>query len=119
MKLLNLFRRKSAPSPMSSNTLLEFFNLGGRAKWFGHTYWNFATEAYGKNIIAYHCIKRISEACADIPIKLMVKGKVVETHPILDLLKRPNPIQGWKTFMREAVTHRLISGNSYIWGNIV
>lgn len=119
MKFLNIFRRKSAPVQMSSQALSEFFDLGGRAKWFGHTYWNFATEAYGKNIIAYHCIKRISESIADIPIKLMIGGKVVEKHPVLDLLKRPNPTQGWKTFMREAVTHRLISGNSYIWGNIV
>lgn len=104
---------------MSSATLLEFFRLDGRAKWFGHTYWNFATEAYAKNIIAYHCIKRISEAVADIPIQVMVNNKIVEKHPILDLLKRPNPKEGWKTFMRNAITHRLISGNCYIHGNVV
>jgi HK97 family phage portal protein len=118
MKMFNWIKRKTA-SPMSSATLLDFFKLGGRARWFGHTYWNFATEAYAKNIIAYHCIKRISESCADIPIKIMVNGKVVDNHPLMILLKRPNPTQGWKTFLREAITHRLISGNSYIHGNIV
>ena len=118
MNILNWFKRKSIV-PMSTQTLLDFFRMNGRARWFGHTYWNFATEAYGKNIIAYHCIKRISECCSDIPLRLMVNGKIVDRHPVLDLIKRPNPIQGWKTFIREAITHRLISGNSYIHGNIV
>lgn len=104
---------------MSSAALAQFFKLGGRANWFGHNYWNFATEAYAKNVIAYHCIKRISESCADIPIRVKQGGEIVENHPILKLLKRPNPLEGWKTFMRNAITHRLISGNSYILGNVV
>lgn len=117
MKIFKWLKRKS--SGMSDATLAQFFKLGGRASWFGHTYWNFATEAYAKNVIAYHCIKRISESCADIPIQIKVNGEVVENHPVLKLLKRPNPIEGYKTFMRNAITHRLISGNCYMQGNVV
>lgn len=108
---------KKSSGNMSSASLLEFFRLGGRANWWGHNYWNFAREAYAKNIIAYLCIKEISKAVADIPIGIMVNGDIVEKHPIMKLLMRPNPIQSWKTFMRDAVTHRLISGNCYMWAN--
>jgi HK97 family phage portal protein len=118
MKMFNWLKRKSV-STMSSASLLEFFRLGGSARWFGHSYWNFATEGYAKNIIAYYCITQVSKACADIPIKVSVNGNIVENHEILKLLKRPNPIQGWKTFLRESITHRLISGNSYMHGNVV
>lgn len=117
MKILNIFKKKSAS--MSSATLSEFFKMGGRAKWFGHTYWNFATEAYAKNIIAYHCIKQIANACADIPILVMQNERVIKDPKITSLLKRPNPLEGWKTFMRNAITHRLISGNCYMHGNVV
>lgn len=118
MKILNWIKRKSS-TQMSSAQLAQFFKLGGRANWFGHTYWNFATEAYAKNVIAYHCIKRISESCADIPIQLKMGGEIVEKHPVLNLLRRPNPLEGWKTFLRNAITHRLISGNCYMHGNVV
>lgn len=117
MKIFKWLNRKSGG--MSDATLAQFFKLGGRANWFGHTYWNFATEAYAKNVIAYHCIKRISESCADIPIQIKVNGEIVDNHPVLKLLRRPNPLEGYKTFMRNAITHRLISGNCYIHGNVV
>lgn len=104
---------------MSTRTLVDIFRLGGKANWWGQNYWNFVVEAYAKNVIAYHCITQIAKACANIPLQIKVDGKVVENHPVLKLLKRPNPLQGWKTFMRDAVTARLISGNCYIWGNVV
>ncbi len=117
MKMFNWIKRKSVPQTLSSASLLEFFRLAGSAKWFGHSYMEFATEGYAKNIIAYYCITQVSKACADIPILITENDKVIKDPKLTALLKRPNPVEGWKTFMRNAVMHRLISGNSYIHGN--
>jgi HK97 family phage portal protein len=114
MRMFNWLKRKSVSS---SSVLAEFISLG-KAKWFNPDYQGSAVEGYCKNIVAYYCIKRISESVADIPYMLSVNGKEVEKHPILSLLKKPNPMQTYKTFMRVAVMHRLISGNTYIHANV-
>ena len=38
----------------------------------------------------------------------------LDEHPILDLLRRPNPTQGYSAFMESAVAFGQIAGNSYL-----
>ena len=81
-----------------------------------------AVEGYSTNAIVYRCINIIADSCAQIDIKLYkkdAKGKKTEVtdHPILDLLKQPNPAQGGDEFTRTCFTYYLIGGNNYIYGN--
>lgn len=119
MKFSNLFNFMKSKNSGSWGALSEFFKLGGRANWFTGNYDNFSREAYIKNVIAYLCITTIAEACAEIPVQVLVNGEIQEKNPILQLLKRPNAKEGGKTFVRNAISHKLISGNMYVWGNVV
>ena len=103
-----------------SSGYTEFLHLGN-ASWFSRSYQSLAREGYEKNIIAYHCIKSIADACASIPFDVKINDDIIEspTHPIVQLLKRPNPRDSYETFIRDAISYRLISGNIYILGNVV
>jgi HK97 family phage portal protein len=82
--------------------------------WSKRSYRGYAHEAYEKNVVAYSCINNISQAVASVPIIIKSGDKEITTGPIVELLKRPNPLQSYNTFMRMAVMYRLISGNTYI-----
>lgn len=58
--------------------------------------------------------------CDPLSIKGMsIKGsklEEVESHPILDLLNRPNPMMSGSEFIEAAIGYRLLTGMRYIYG---
>jgi len=77
-----------------------------------------ADEGYQKNVIAYRCIKMISQNAAAVPW-VLYQGKGadktrLEEHPLLKLLHRPNPMQGGAELFEAIFSFFLIAGNSYI-----
>jgi HK97 family phage portal protein len=91
----------------------------GKAAWMPREYLRFSDEAYIKNVVAYRSIHMIASSAASIEWKLMNvlpsgARKILVQHPLLKLLKNPNPIQGGSEFFESVISYRLISGNSYI-----
>lgn len=79
----------------------------------------FAREGYQKNDIVFACIEKIAVACAGIKWEAYNKrlgGKDVEleSHPILDLLNNPNPMEGGAQFMEAVVAFYMLTGNTFI-----
>ncbi len=77
-----------------------------------------ADEGYLKNIIAYRCIKLISQNATTVPL-VVYKGKgdkkaKLHKHALVDLLQRPNPNQGNAELFESIFSYLLISGNSYL-----
>lgn len=72
-------------------------------------------EGYNQNVIVYRCIKLISDSIAKIPFILLDKnGEKIESHPLLDLLRKPNYTQSKKEFLESVISNKFISGNAYI-----
>lgn len=113
--MFNWFRRKSLNT---SSAIAQFIQLG-KAIWTKRDYAALSQEGYNKNIIAYYCINKIAKACAGIPFYVKIKGEEVKGDSYTKLLNRPNPSQSYQSFIQMLVMHRLISGNSYVFGNIV
>ena len=68
------------------------------------------------------CINKIASSVASIEPKLYRKGKAgklekIDTHPLLDLIEKPNPSQSGKEFIRYLVSYYLTGGNAYVYGN--
>lgn len=100
------------------------FFLGIRPDHINRDYRTLSEEGYAKNSIGYASINRVAEAVADIPLVLKKKtnGKTdpeVDNHPILDLLKMPNPIQSYKAFTKSAFGYLLLSGDNFTKAIIV
>lgn len=71
-------------------------------------------EGYQENDTVYACINYIAKSCAGINWLLYDGEKEILKHPILKLLKRPNPQEGWAYFFQKVVTYLYITGNAYI-----
>jgi len=100
----------------SAPLLFQFTN--SNPQFTPRRYDRLAEEAYQKNIIAYRCIRLISQNAAAVPWQLYnVEGgtkKQLYDHPIIELLKNPNPMQSKVEFLEAIFGYYLISGNSYL-----
>lgn len=74
-------------------------------------------DGYARNVVVYRAINEITTGIASIKFDLHKEGKILEEHPIVQLLKRPNPMNGQGSFLKEIFTNYLITGEMFIAGN--
>ena len=79
------FEKKQAPQVLMSYT--------GASHYRKENYEDYADEGYKKNAIVYRCVNEIANGAASISFKLFQDEQELNTHPLLSLLKRPNPLQ--------------------------
>lgn len=86
------------------------------AAWFKRNDDTFFDEGYQKNVVAYRCVKEIADNLATLKwvLKKKTSGKVIDNHPLIELLNRPNPMQGRAAFFQTLQTFKQLSGNTYI-----
>ncbi len=85
----------------------------GKAIWMSRDYKQFAEEAYGRNVVAHRAIHMIANSAASVPLKLYSGKNVLDNHPLLKLLLRPNPTQSGKEFFEALYAYRQIAGNAF------
>ena len=77
-----------------------------------------ADEGYMKNIVVNRCVRLVAQNAAAVPWQLFrhENGHRVELHQhdLIDLLNKPNPMQGRAEFFENICSYYLIAGNSYI-----
>lgn len=111
-RMKKIFKGKEEKSSRAAPLLVQFGKY--QPQFTPRQYENLADEGYRKNIIAYRCIKLISQNVASVPFKVFKDGKVAEDHELVKLLKKPNPTQGGAELFESLVSFFLISGNSYL-----
>ncbi len=89
-------------------------NLAGKPVWTPRTYERLAREGFGKNAVAYACVRKVAEACAAVPLRVEFEGRRAGDHPLQRLIDRPNGEQGGEA-LREAIYGGLMTaGNAYV-----
>lgn len=108
-----LFRRESKAS--EARKLISISKLG-QPVFTPRNYESFSKEAFQKNVVAFRAISGIAKSCGGIPWCLKDKKRKmeIEEHPLLTLLRRPNPMQGQSAFIESVMAYFAISGNSYM-----
>ena len=79
-------------------------------------YRNFAREGYQDNDTVYKCISYIARNGAAIqPILYQDQSmeKTIESHAVLNLLKKPNNEQSGVSYREAVISYRLLSGNEF------
>ena len=106
-----LFNTKT--SETKNSNMMGYFGVGTEeAKVY--KYQDLAKEGYLKNAIVYRCVNEISKGASAVPILLKNGDEIVEQHPLIDLLNRPNPLQSYSEFFNSLFGYVLLSGNAYI-----
>ena len=86
----------------------------GRPVWTPRDYASLAQEGFAKNPIVFRSVRMIAEAAASAPWLLYEGEREVEAHPLLDLLRRPNPAHSGVSLMETVYGHLMVAGNAYL-----
>lgn len=83
---------------------------------------SYVRQGYARNVMVYRCVSQIARSVGELDWVLYSKGKgskkrvEIESHDLLTLLNRPNPLQGKADFFEALMGFYLLAGNSYIEG---
>jgi HK97 family phage portal protein len=82
------------------------------ARWSARDYAGLAREGYGRNAVAYRCVRLIAEAAASIPFAVRGEGEGADAARAL--LARPNPDEAGPELMEGFHGHLQVAGNGYL-----
>ncbi|MDE3059733.1 MAG: phage portal protein [Pseudomonadota bacterium] len=97
----------------------SYMVMPGQPVWMDRNYYQFALEAYVRNVIAHRAMSMVAGAAASVRLKLYAIGakgmrREIKAHPVLDILRQPNPTHATGEFFQALHQYRLISGNAFI-----
>lgn len=90
------------------------FGSSGRVAWSARDLVSLAKTGFQGNPMGFRAVKLISEAAAALPLILQDSERRYDSHPVLDLIRRPNPAQGRAEMFEAIYGHLLLSGNAYV-----
>lgn len=97
--------------------LIGRVNLG-QALWPNRDYERLAREGYQQNPVVARAVELLAQGVASITLELHrgkgAKAQVLEDHPLLELLARPNPDQDGQALIAALISNLVIAGNGYL-----
>ena len=108
-------RRARAPELKDSRVgpMIALAGLG-RARWTPRDYASLAAEGFGKNAVAYRCVRMIAEAATSAPLIVFANGVRDDDHPAARLLRKPNPEQSGPEWLDGVYGALQTAGNAYV-----
>ena len=82
--------------------------------WSPRDYAAFAREGFMQNPVVYRSVRMIAEAATTVPFTLFSGNQEIDDHPLLDLLRQPNPLQCQPDLLEAWYGFLLVSGNAYL-----
>ena len=108
------FKSEQRETKMSrANSVVALGQLG-KPQWSPRNYNALAGKGYAQNPVVYRCVRMISEAAASVPLYVFESGGGMGEHPLLQLLRNPNPRQAGASFFEAVIGHLLIGGDAYV-----
>jgi HK97 family phage portal protein len=106
----------AAPSEAKASRAgaLVALHQAGRPVWTARNYAALVRAGYMRNPVVYRTVRMISEAAASVPLLLYDGAAELDDHPLLMLLKDPNPRQAGGEFLEALYGHLLVAGNTYV-----
>ncbi len=86
----------------------------GRVAWSPRDVVSLTKTGFLGNPIGFRAVKLISEAAAALPLVLQDAARRYESHPVLELITRPNGVQGRAELFEAVYGYLLLSGNAYL-----
>ncbi|WP_295044427.1 phage portal protein [uncultured Paracoccus sp.] len=115
-----LFSREEKQAPAlerkasATGRVVALASGAGRAVWSSRDTASLTRGGFVGNPVGFRCVKLIAEAAAAVPVVCEDRDRRYEVHPVLDLLRRPNPGQGRAELFESLFGQMLLSGNGYV-----
>ena len=116
MGVIDYFRREAqAPEVKASATgKVVAWHSSGRVAWSPRDVATLTRTGFAGNPVGFRAVKMIAEAAAALPLVLQDGARRFETHPVLDLVRAPNPVQGRAELFEAFYGQLLLTGNGYL-----
>lgn len=86
----------------------------GRIAWTPRDCVSLTRSGFAGNPVGFRCVKMVAEAAASLPLILQDATERYAVHPILDLVRSPNPAQGRAELFEAIYGQLLLTGNAYV-----
>jgi len=109
------FKRAAPPVEVKANPVGAAFYVPHGAEWRRPSAWRaYVEEGYQLNVVVYRAVREIAQAISNLEIEVYSGGDVLDDHPALSLLARPNPLQAFDAFVEQVITDYLVFGEAAI-----
>ena len=105
---------KAPESKASATGPVLAWHSAGRVAWSPRDGASLTRSGFMGNPVGYRAVKMIAEAAAALPLVLQDRDRRFETHPLLELIERPNPAQGRADLFEALYAQLLLTGNGYV-----
>lgn len=118
--ILDFFRQGGAAAPEPPETKASAagrviaWGMQGRAAGGPRDTAGLMRTGFAGNPVGFRCVKMIAEAAAALPLVLQDCERRYDAHPVLDLVRAPNPAQGRAELFEAVYGQLLLSGNAYV-----
>ncbi len=86
----------------------------GRVAWSARDTGTLTRGGFIGNPVGFRAVRLIAEAAAAVPLICQDRARRYDAHPVLELLRRPNPAQGRAELFEALFGQILLSGNGYL-----
>ena len=86
----------------------------GRVAWSARDTGTLTRGGFIGNPVGFRAVRLIAEAAAAVPLICQDRERRYDAHPVLELLRRPNPGQGRAELFEALFGQILLSGNGYL-----
>jgi HK97 family phage portal protein len=86
----------------------------GRVAWSPRDTASLTRTGFQGNPVGFRVVRLIAEAAAALPLVCQTVEQRFDTHPVLDLISRPNGAQGRAEFLEAVYGYLLLAGNAYV-----
>ncbi len=113
----NIFRRAEGVVPeqkASATGRVIAWGSSGRVAWSPRDSVSLTKTGFSGNPVGFRVVKLIAEAAAALPLVCQDRERRYDLHPVIDLMRRPNPGQGRAELFEALYGQLLLSGNGYV-----
>ncbi len=86
----------------------------GRVAWSPRDTASLTRTGFQGNPVGFRVVRLIAEAAAALPLVCQTTEQRFDTHPVMDLISRPNGAQGRAEFLEAVYGYLLLAGNAYV-----
>jgi HK97 family phage portal protein len=105
--------RPATPETKGAQMLMAIRDIGA-PDWTRRSFPALAQEGFMRNPIVHRCVRMIAESATRVPLVVNEDGKRLSSHPLLALLRRPNPHQSGSELLEAAYAYLQTAGNAYL-----
>jgi HK97 family phage portal protein len=113
MSIRDWFRRKPEQKASAAGRAIAWFSAG-KPVWMPRRPESFLKEGYQQNSVGNACVSYRARTAAAVTWCLYRGEDEVEEHPLLDLIAKPNPLQGQGEFFEEHFATFFTTGNAFM-----